>query len=82
MKDDFGSDEKSVLEQQAIDGLDVDFVGLSEICSKSKYLAGISTRVYDADGGAHTIEHEDVAAHPGDITMKYYADRTIKLVNN
>lgn len=78
--DDFWSDEKSEMKKRAIDGLDVVFVDLASIRRKEEYKAGMGTEVYDADGGEHIIEHEGVAAHPGDAGMRYYANKIIDLI--
>lgn len=37
----------------------------------------MGTVVYDANGGAHTVDREDVAAHPGDNGMQAIADLII-----
>lgn len=81
--DDFWSDEKSELKKATVDklnneGRDVDWVDLSEIRGKSEYQAGMGTIVYDFDGNGHTIEHDGVAAHPGDKGMEYYAEKIIE----
>jgi len=78
--DDFWSNEKSEMKKRAIDGLDVDFVDLSEIRGKAEYQAGLGTVVYDADGGEHIIEHNGVAKHPGDKGMQYYAEKILKKI--
>lgn len=83
--DDFWSDERSALKKEAVeqinaDGYDVDWVDLSEIRGDSEYQAGMGAIVYDADGNEHTIEHEGVAAHPGDKGMEYYAEKIISLL--
>lgn len=50
---------------------------MSEIRGNSDYQAGLGISVYDADGNEHTIEHDGIAAHPGDLEMEYYAKKMI-----
>lgn len=78
--DDFWSNDKSGLKRNAVEGMDVDFVDLKDIRGNSEYQAGMGTVVYDADGAGHVIEHEGVAAHPGDKGMDYYAEKIMEFV--
>lgn len=50
---------------------------MSEIRGNRDYQAGLGISVYDADGNEHTIEHDGIAAHPGDLGMEYYAKKMI-----
>ena len=79
--DDFwNADEKVQQKKQATDNTGVQFISLSEIKGKPEYKAGIVSTVYDANGQPHSIEHEGVAAHPGDKGMQYIADAVIKVL--
>lgn len=52
----------------------MDFVSLNEIKGNADYQAGLGTIVYDKNGNEHIIEHEGVAANPGDKSMEYIAE--------
>lgn len=54
------------------------FVDLAEIQGKAEYQAGMGTTVFDKDGGEHRIEHEGVAAHPGDAGMRWIAGKVLE----
>ena len=56
------------------------FVSLSEIKGNADYQAGLGTIVYDKNGNEHVIEHEGVAAHPGDKGMKYIAEAVERMI--
>lgn len=84
--DEFWSEEKSELKKKVIDALNaeghtVEFADLSRIRGVNKYMAGLGTKVYDAEGNAHVIEHKGVAKHPGDFGMQQYATLITELIN-
>ena len=79
--DDFWSKEKHDMKKTVCEELGVDFVDLSDIRGVDKYKAGIGTVVIDSEGKKHVIEHDGVAAHPGDEGMKIIAERVLKMVN-
>lgn len=68
-------DTKDSIKKEASLNTNVEFVDLSSMFEKeaSLYNAGMGTIVYDEDGNSHIIEHEGVAAHPGDEGMKEIA---------
>lgn len=74
-----GSDEREDMKRRVVEkwGGGV-YLSLSEIRDNAEYQCGLGTVVYDADGGAHTVEHDGVAWHPGDKGMRYIADAIIK----
>ena len=79
--DDFwDSGEKSKMKMSAAEKENVDFVSLEDIKGKDEYQAGLGTVVYDKDGNEHVIEHEGVAAHPGDKGMAYIAEVVEKVI--
>ncbi len=57
--------------------LGLPFVDLEEIRFVDDYCCGLGSTVYDAEGNPHTVEHEGVARHPGDLGMTYYAEHII-----
>ena len=80
--DDFWSKEKHDMKKTVCEALDIDFVDLSDIRGIDKYKAGIGTVVIGQDGKEHVIEHDGVAAHPGDEGMKIIAERVLKIVKD
>lgn len=76
----YGGD-KSNLKKQAAENCGVQFVDLSGIRGKSEYQCGMGTTVYDADGNPHTVNHEGVAAHPGDAGMTYIANQILQYIH-
>jgi len=73
---------KSTLKKKAADNTGVQFVSLSAIRDNALYQCGVGTTVYDADGNPHTIEHEGVAIHPGDLGMQYIANGIMAYIYN
>lgn len=63
--------------KQAAENCGVVYVPLEGIKNNPEYYCGVGTVVYDANGGAHTVDREDVAAHPGDNGMQAIADLII-----
>ena len=78
---DFGDKEqKDEMKQKASEENGVEFISLDEIKGSEEYQCGMDTTVYDSEGNPHTVEHAGVADHPGDLGMKWIADRIIQLV--
>lgn len=75
--DDFWSDEKSDIKRQVATDCGTYFADLGEIRNDPVYQCGLGTTVYDADGGAHVVEHVGVSRHPGDLGMRYIADQIL-----
>lgn len=79
--DDFWSgDDKSTLKKKAANNTGADFVSLSLIKGSPEYQCGIGATVYDSEGREHIVQHDGVAAHPGDKGMKYIADAVISVI--
>lgn len=55
-----------------------EYVSLHGIKDNKEYFCGIGTRVLGDDGKEHIVEHDGVAAHPGDKGMKAIAERIIE----
>ena len=72
--------QKDEMKQQACEATGVEFISLDEIKGLGEYQCGMDTTVYDSDGSSHTVEHSGVAKHPGDLGMKWIADRIIDVV--
>ena len=77
----FGVTKKSQIKHSAIDGLDIEWVNLSEIRGNVEYQVGMGSIVYWNSGEEYVIEHEGVASHPGDNGMMYYAQKIIEQIN-
>lgn len=73
---------RDAMKKEAAEKCGVIFVDMSEIKDNSVYQCGMGTVVYDADGNTHTVEHEGVAKHPGDLGMQYMADAIISALGN
>lgn len=78
--DDFWSNEKSNLKKEIASSNNISFVDLSEIRGMKEYQCGMNTIVYGDDGKENKVEHEGVAAHPGDKGMKFIADAIINMI--
>ncbi len=76
----WNKEQKDEMKQQACEATGVEFISLDEIKGSEEYQCGMDTTVYDSDGGPHTVEHAGVAKHPGDIGMKWIADKIIDVV--
>ncbi len=79
--DDFWSNERSGIIREAAEELELPFVDLAEIRFVDGYSCDLGTTVYDEEGNPHTVEHEGVARHPGDLGMTYYAEHIIANIN-
>ncbi len=80
--DDFWSDEKSQIKSRTAKKLSVDFADLGRIRGVKSYQSEIGALVYGDDGIQHIVDHEGVAAHPGDKGMKYIAEAIVELVGD
>ena len=78
--DDFWSKEKSDLKKDIALNNNILFVDLSEIRGVKEYQCGMNTIVYGDDGKEYKVEHEGVAAHPGDKGMEYIANAIINVI--
>jgi hypothetical protein len=78
--DDFWNDEKSALKQAVAEQLAIPFASLSHIRGKAEFQCGLNTTVYGDDHTLHTVEHNGVAAHPGDTGMQAIAQSIIDLL--
>lgn len=58
----------------------VEFVSLDGITDNPDYSCGLGATVYDDEGNPHTVEHEGVAAHPGDKGMRAIAERILSVL--
>lgn len=76
----WNKEQKDEMKRKACEETGVEFISLDEIKGLEEYQCGMDTTVYDSDGGPHTVEHAGVADHPGDLGMKWIADRIIQLV--
>ena len=74
---DFWDETRNRIRAVAADATGCAFVDLTPFRVDPKYQCGMGTTVYDADGGAHTVDHPGVAAHPGDVGMAAIADAVI-----
>lgn len=72
--------QKDEMKHKACEDTGVEFISLDEIKGLGEYQCGMDTTVYDSDGSSHTVEHSGVAKHPGDLGMKWIADRIIDVV--
>ena len=68
-------ENREELKKKAAEECKVAYADLDAIRGKEEYFAGMGTKVYDAEGKVHVIEHGGVASHPGDSAMKYIAQR-------
>ena len=68
-------ENREELKKKAAEECKVAYADLDAIRGKEEYFAGMGTKVYDAEGNVHLIEHGGVASHPGDSAMKYIAQR-------
>lgn len=73
---------RDAMKKEAADKCGAIFVDMSEIKDNSTYQCGMKTVVYDSDGNPHTVEHEGVAIHPGDLGMQYIAEAIISALEN
>lgn len=79
--DDFwDAGDKANVKQKAAETCGIDFISLSNIKGNKEFQAGKGTVVYDKAGGAHIIEHDGVAIHPGDDGMTYIAEAVEKII--
>ena len=72
---------RDAMKKRAAETCGVSYVDLSEIKSNAAWYAGLGTVVYGDDGVEHVIEHDGVAAHPGDEAMKYIAEKIYGVIS-
>lgn len=72
--------DKAIMKKKAAKTSGVDYISLCDIKDNGEFQAGKGTLVYDKDGNAHIIEHDGVAAHPGDKGMAYIAEAVERLI--
>lgn len=73
-------EQKDEMKHKACEETGGEFISLDEIKGSEEYQCGMDTTVYDSEGNPHTVEHSGVAKHPGDIGMKWIADKIIDVV--
>ena len=69
--------DRDSLKEQACKECGIEYVSLEGIKGKEEYECGLGTAVLDAEGRQHIVEHEGVAAHPGDSGMAAIAGRIL-----
>ena len=77
----WNSENRNEIKEAAANEANAEFVSLDGIASNDSYYCGTGTTVYDAEGNAHTVEHDGVARHPGDAGMDAIAGRIIKTLD-
>ena len=58
-----------------------DIADIRAIKDNKEFMCNIGTLVSGDDGILHKVEHEGVAAHPGDKGMKYIAEKILELIH-
>ena len=56
------------------------YIDLKKLQLDKKYMCGLGTKVYGADGRFHIVEHNGVAQHPNDYAMEYIAKKIISRI--
>lgn len=80
MVDEFWSEKKSEMKREVSEKLSVPFASLADIRGKDEYKCPLGTTVFGDNGIGHAVDHDGVAAHPGDEGMKAIAERIIKML--
>ncbi len=71
-------ENREELKRQAAENAGVEFVSLDGIRDNGEYQCGMGAVVYDAEGAAHSVDHEAIASHPGDKGMQAIAEKVIE----
>ncbi len=66
--------DRDRMKERAANLARVSYLPLGSIKDNPAYQCGMHTVVRDPQGNLHTVEHEGVAAHPGNIGMQAIAD--------
>lgn len=74
-------ENREELKRQAAANAGVEFISLEGIRDNKAYQCGLGTTVFDAEGGAHTIDHDAIASHPGDKGMQAIAEKVIETLD-
>ena len=74
-------ENREELKKQAVEDAGAEFVSLDGIRDSGEYQCGIGATVYDAEGAAHSVDHEAIASHPGDKGMQAIADKVIEVLS-
>ena len=64
--------------EQACRECGIEYLSLEGINDDKAYQCGLGTAVLDGEGKPHIVEHEGVAAHPGDLGMEAIANRILE----
>ena len=76
------ADEKDVWIKDASDNLGVPYVSLAGLKNNPEYQSQMDSVVYDAAGGEHRINLQDVAVHPNDYGMECIAERVLEVLQH
>ena len=74
----FPDAEITEIKKTAAENTGADFVSLAALQGDASLRAGPGAVVYDEEGNPHTIEHPDVAEHPGDEGMRRIAEAVLE----
>ena len=66
------------MKKTAAENTGADFVSLAALQGDASLRAGLGAVVYDEEGNSHSIEHPDVAEHPGDEGMRRIAEAVLE----
>ncbi len=70
--------DRDLLKEQACRECGIEYLSLEGINDDKAYQCGLGTAVLDGEGKPHIVEHEGVAAHPGDLGMEAIANRILE----
>ena len=74
----FPDADMTEIKRAAAEKAGADFVSLADLQGDASLRAGPGAVVYDEEGNPHTIEHPDVAEHPGDEGMRRIAEAVLE----